>query len=140
MQVELNPWPVPEHVTAKMSPRPRQDIFKETPWWTLNEVDADTLAIQCDRFRTEVFRIAGKPDPVKSSVWTGLVDELGCRIHVGDLLYNQFAKYHVIVQLDTDGSYSGKLVCDPSHSCANIPYHLNGGKDHINLAVGFGRT
>ena len=64
-------------------------------------------------------------------VRTGLVDDFGCPIHVGDMLYNTFAKYRVIVQQDADGGFSGKLVCEPSHSCANIPYHLKGGKDHI---------
>jgi len=64
-------------------------------------------------------------------VRTGLVDNIGCPIHVGDVLYNTFAKYHVVVQQDADGGFYGKLVCEPSHSCANIPYHLNAGKDHL---------
>ena len=64
-------------------------------------------------------------------VRTGLVDVTGCQIYVGDMLYNLLCKYHVIVQQDADGGFSGRLVCDPSHSCANIPYCLNRGKDHI---------
>ena len=63
MKIMLNPWIVPNYVTAKMAPRPRQEGFQEGPKWHLSEVDADTLAEQCDKFRAEVFRKAGKSDP-----------------------------------------------------------------------------
>lgn len=62
-------------------------------------------------------------------VATGLFDDSGMSIMVGDLLLSKYG-YHVTVQCDADGGFSGKLVCDPSHSCANIPYALNGGKDY----------
>jgi hypothetical protein len=68
MKIELNPWMVPNFVTAKMPPRPRQEGFQEGPKWALSEVDADTLAAQCDQFRAEVFRKAGKPDPANAGV------------------------------------------------------------------------
>jgi hypothetical protein len=66
MKVELNPWMVPNFVTAKMPPRPRQEGYQEAPAWALKDVDADTLATQCDQFRAEVFRKAGKPDPANA--------------------------------------------------------------------------
>jgi hypothetical protein len=65
MNVELSPWIVPNFVSAKMPPRPRQDGFNPdaVPKWSLAELDVNTLARQCDDFRAEVFRKAGKPDP-----------------------------------------------------------------------------
>ena len=59
-----------------------------------------------------------------------MVDDLGSPIKVGDVLYNEY-DYYVTVQQDSDGGFSGKLVCDPAHSCARIPYALNGGKGHV---------
>jgi hypothetical protein len=67
MKVELNPWIVPNFVTAKMPPRPRQEGFGEGPKWSLAEVDTATLAAQCDQFRAEVFRKAGKSDPANTA-------------------------------------------------------------------------
>lgn len=63
MKIELKPWLTPNYVIAKTSPRPRQDGFQESPKWHLYEVDAEDLARQCDEFRREVFRKAGKTDP-----------------------------------------------------------------------------
>jgi len=63
---------------------------------------------------------------------TGLFDDAGCPIYVGDVLYNTFAKYHVTVQPDTGEGFYGKLACDKQHPCSSIPYHLNNGKDHIH--------
>lgn len=65
MQVELQPWITPNCVIAKTSIRPRQEGFKEPPMWSINEVDAETLAEQCDKFRAEIFSKAGKEDPAK---------------------------------------------------------------------------
>jgi hypothetical protein len=68
MKIELNPWNVPNFVIGKMPPGRRQDGFNPdaAPKWTLAEVDVETLVMQCDRFRDEVFRKAGKSDPAKS--------------------------------------------------------------------------
>lgn len=65
-KIELVPWVVPNFVSAKMPPRPRQDGWSEGPKWPLAEVEAETLARLCDDFRAEVFRKAGKPDPGKA--------------------------------------------------------------------------
>ena len=63
MKVELNPWMVPNFVTAKMPPRIKQEGFQEGPKWHVSDVDAATLAELCDKFRAEIFRKAGKHDP-----------------------------------------------------------------------------
>jgi len=53
-----------------MPPGRRQDGFNPdaVPKWELHDVDADTLAAQCDQFRAEVFLKAGKSDPAKNAV------------------------------------------------------------------------
>jgi hypothetical protein len=61
---------------------------------------------------------------------TGLFDEEGKSISVGDILRCVHG-YNVVVTEDNDGSFYGKLICEPGHSCENIPYALNKGKDHI---------
>jgi hypothetical protein len=61
---------------------------------------------------------------------TGMYDDNGALIHVGDRLRSRHG-YDVIVYRHEDGDYCGKLVCDPDHSCADVPYHLDGGKGHV---------
>lgn len=70
MKVDLNPWIVPNFVIGKMPPGRRQDGFNPdaAPKWALSDVDAETLAAQCDQFRAEVFRKAGKPDPANAGL------------------------------------------------------------------------
>ncbi len=65
MNIELEPWIVPNFAIGKMPTRPRQEGFNPdaVPKWSLKELDAETLAKLCDDFRTEVFRKAEKPDP-----------------------------------------------------------------------------
>lgn len=53
---------------------------------------------------------------------TGLKDKNGTAIKVGDTLKCDYG-YEVTVYQDGDG-FSGRLVCEPDHSCANIPYSL----------------
>jgi hypothetical protein len=69
MKIELNPWQVPNYVIGKMHSTRRQDGFNPdaAPKWALADVDAETLAAQCDQFRAEVFRKAGKADPAKGA-------------------------------------------------------------------------
>ena len=61
--------------------------------------------------------------------FTGYYDDDNKPIFVGDKLKSKWG-YEVIVVKDESGHYSGKLVCDDNHSCKDIPYHLNYGKDH----------
>lgn len=64
-KIQLAPWTVPNFVIGAMPARPRQEGFNpdSVPKWALHELDADVLADQCDAFRAEVFRKAGKQDP-----------------------------------------------------------------------------
>ena len=65
MKVEFNEWMAPNYITAKMPPNKRQEGFNPdaVPKWHVSEVDAADLSEQCDKFRAEVFRKAGKDDP-----------------------------------------------------------------------------
>lgn len=65
MKIELRPWSTPNFVTGVMSVRRGQDGFDPdaAPKWHVRDVDAETLAEQCDRFRDEIFAKAGKSDP-----------------------------------------------------------------------------
>lgn len=50
-------------------------------------------------------------------------DKNGTAINVGDVVRDKYG-YDLIVSVDSDGDYFGKLVCDETHSCRNIPYAL----------------
>jgi hypothetical protein len=63
--------------------------------------------------------------------FTGYYDDNKKPIYVGDTLKSKYG-YHVVVYKD-GRNYFGKLICDDDHSCKNIPYSLNKGKDHIKI-------
>lgn len=65
MKIKIQPWQTPNFLIGQMPDGRRQDGFNPdaAPKWALAEVDTETLAEQCDAFRAEVFRKAGKPDP-----------------------------------------------------------------------------
>lgn len=65
----------------------------------------------------------------KGDEFTGFFDDTNKPIFVGDKLKSEWG-YEVIVIKDEDGGYSGKLVCEDSHSCKNIPYDLHEGKGY----------
>ncbi len=69
MKIKIQPWMTPNFLIGDMPARPRQEGFNPDacPKWALAEVDAETLAEQCDKFRAEVFRKAGKTDPRPTS-------------------------------------------------------------------------
>lgn len=69
---------------------------------------------------------------IKSDKFTGYYDDNKEPIYIGDELKSEWG-YYVIVVKGKYGSYSGKLVCDENHSCANIPYSLNKGKGYIKV-------
>lgn len=63
MNIELNPWIIPNFVTLKMPPGKKQDGFKPAPAIPIESLDVKELAAQCDRFRADVFAKANKKDP-----------------------------------------------------------------------------
>lgn len=68
MKVELRPFMVPNFVIQVTPAAPRQQGLREAPCYSLDEVDADTLARMCDEFRAAVFAKAGKADPAKERI------------------------------------------------------------------------
>ena len=50
-------------------------------------------------------------------------DMYGSYLKVGDVVRNVYG-FDLIVSMDSDGNYFGKLVCDEHHSCKDIPYAL----------------
>lgn len=63
--------------------------------------------------------------------FTGLYDENKEPIFVGDKLHNKYG-YDVTVVI-SDGNFYGKLICEDSHPCKDIPYALNGGMDYVKI-------
>ncbi len=66
MKIELHPFPVPDSVTQKAAPQPRQNGIQFATKYQLSGLDETTLADMCDAFRKEIFRKAGKTDPALS--------------------------------------------------------------------------
>jgi hypothetical protein len=64
IKLKLKPFGTPNFVIAELPPGTRQEGIQDPPKWALSELDAETLAKLCDDFRAEVFRKAGKADPV----------------------------------------------------------------------------
>ncbi len=65
----------------------------------------------------------------ETNVFTGFYDDNNRPIHLGNKLRSIY-NYEVIVCQDDEDGFYGKLVCKPNHSCANIPYCINKGKNH----------
>lgn len=63
LNIELQPFQVPNFVIQKVGPRPREEGFQEAPKYRLADVDEATLSMLCDAFRAEVFEKADKIDP-----------------------------------------------------------------------------
>ncbi len=56
----------------------------------------------------------------------------GIEIKIGDRLVSECG-YEVIVYADENLELVGKLVCEPGHSCEDIPYSLNNGDGHKHM-------
>lgn len=67
MEVELSPWSTPNYVCRQSPEKLKQQGFHvhEGFKWELKDVPELILSKQCDRFREEIFRKAGKTDPMK---------------------------------------------------------------------------
>ena len=59
---------------------------------------------------------------------TGLFDDNGTELFVGDFVRSEW-NYDLEILEDYHGFY-GRLVCEPEHSCATIPYSLCNGRGH----------
>lgn len=60
IKMEIVPFDVPDTVTIKGSPKPREQGFTEGKRLLLSELDNNTLNLLCDQFLKEVFEKARK--------------------------------------------------------------------------------
>lgn len=63
IDLELQPFSVPNFVHGVMLVKPREQGFIEGPKYALRELDEKALSALCDQFRADVFEKAGKDDP-----------------------------------------------------------------------------
>ena len=63
LEVELQPFQVPNFVRPVAKPGKREDGFAETVAYPLSDLDSMTLWRLCKDFTDEVFRKAGKEQP-----------------------------------------------------------------------------
>lgn len=70
MKIELQRWLTPNYVIGMPNATKRDKGYNpdSAPKWHISDVDAETLAEQCDKFRAEVFEKAGKEDPAKKKI------------------------------------------------------------------------
>ena len=62
LEIELNPFVVPESVLVKSKPGLRQEGIKQSVRYSLSELDEKTLDQLCVEFRASIFSKAGKAD------------------------------------------------------------------------------
>lgn len=67
MEIKLRPFNVPDEVRPILPPGRREDGIQFHPGFPLKDVPAEDLDRLCTEFRAEVFRKAGKPDPVPAA-------------------------------------------------------------------------
>ena len=63
IEVELNPFIVPEKVIQKTKPFAEGRGYSSLPTYLLSDLEEETLSALCDEFRKGVFAQAGKIDP-----------------------------------------------------------------------------
>lgn len=63
----------------------------------------------------------------KDRMLTPYFDDNRQQIRVGDILQSIDGYQVKVYKLIESGEYVGKLICESTHSCANIPYCLNKG-------------
>lgn len=71
VEIELQPFTVPNFVIARTKPGLRQEGMQEQPKFALRDLPAEALAELCDHFRREVFIKADKVDPSDYLVRSG---------------------------------------------------------------------
>lgn len=67
IEIELQPFTVPNFVLTVQAPRPKQDGIQETPKYALSDLDPNTLERLCNQFRDAVFEKAGKTQPPRDA-------------------------------------------------------------------------
>ena len=67
IEIELQPFMVPNYVLTVQPPHPKQDGIQETPKYSLADLDPNTLDRLCDEFRDAVFKKAGKTQPPRDA-------------------------------------------------------------------------
>jgi hypothetical protein len=63
LEVDLEPFTVPNFVRARSKPGRRDECMQELPCYPLSDMDSNTLDKLCRVFRDEVFKKAGKGQP-----------------------------------------------------------------------------
>lgn len=65
LEVDLQPFMVPNFVRVVSKPGRKEDGVQELPCYPLSDLDSLTLDKLCRQFRDEVFRKAGKEQPAE---------------------------------------------------------------------------
>ena len=63
IELKLKPFSTPNFVLVEETPLSRQDGYREGRKFSLSEIGVVELSALCDKFRSEVFKKAGKVDP-----------------------------------------------------------------------------
>ena len=63
IELKLKPFLVPNFALIEEPPRPRHEGFGAGRTFALKEIGAAELSELCDKFRSDVFKKAGKADP-----------------------------------------------------------------------------
>lgn len=66
LEVDLQPFQVPNFVRPVAKPGKREEGFPETLAYPLSDLDSMTLWCLCENFKSEVFRKAGKEQPPRA--------------------------------------------------------------------------
>ena len=64
-----------------------------------------------------------------------MIDESGNEINLGDILESEDGYCVTVVEWPGIDEWVGKLICEPGHSCENIPYSLNGGRGYTRRGL-----
>ena len=70
---------------------------------------------------------------MQNQMFTGLFDDSGSAIYVGDILSSGDGFSVTVCQREDDNSFYGSLNCEIGHSCRDIPYALNGGQGYVKV-------
>jgi len=63
-------------------------------------------------------------------------DKNGSEINLGDVLDSDDGYSVVVVKWEGIDHWVGKLICDETDSCRDVPYALNDGKGYTKRIVG----